>query len=179
MKFLKLFFSIYLFVGFIFFIKFNYECLKNDGFAEWWAFGEVKASAKAVVWPYFLLKKDKPVKETKSLEHFKSAILYIQYAFDLQKEFIGGESPFTISKSDPRFQQVVEYLEKSLYEAKLVDKEELRLIDQELPNHFSMEFILGLEYYLLGLKNDDHNLANQGLANIYLFREYYQSLTLE
>jgi len=62
--------SIYIMAASICGLWFNYDYAKKHGFVEWFFFGEVVATAKAIVWPYYVYKGYNQKKEQDNYENY-------------------------------------------------------------------------------------------------------------
>ena len=63
---LKLIIYLYIFSLFIFTPYYNYKYIVNNGFIKWIFFGEIIATSKAMLWPYFIITSDHDAEVSKS-----------------------------------------------------------------------------------------------------------------
>ena len=114
----------------------------------------------------------KPSSDKQSFAHYRNSIALMQEAFDLEdKVFNAPYGEFAIE--DSIFQLAILLRKKALEEARLVQLKSLNYYGDSLAEHYSSEFILGLENYISGTEPYDNRLMNDGNALIQEFGDYH------
>jgi len=143
----------------------NWNYAKENGFVSWLCFGEVVATAKAIIWPYYIFaNKESDEIETinkknlDSINHFKNSRINSDSALLLIRtsNIIGDSLEFhNIKISDKK--QIISLLNTSIKEAKLVSNGLLVKVHPELPEKYTKHFIIGMQMIKEGLINNDRN----------------------
>ena len=144
-------FYVYFIPTFFFVPYYNWKYAKEKGFVKWVLLGEVVATAKAFVWPYFIFF-EKP-KES-HVSHFKKSLEYAVKSTEITNK--RGDLYIKGDDSDMKLQ--IDFQRKALKEAEKVDIEKLNKDHPNLGNHFRDEYMKGLHLYLKGYdekRNED------------------------
>jgi len=144
---------------------YNWDYAKKNGFVSWLCFGEVVATAKSIIWPYyvFLNKESDEIeiikqKDLDSINHFKKSRIYSDSALLLIRtsSIIGDSLEFhNIIPSDKK--QIINLLNSAIKEAKLVNNDLLDRIHPELPEKYTKHYIIGLQMIKAGINNNERN----------------------
>ena len=138
--------GLYLMVAlFIFIPYYNWNYEKKHGFKKWLFFGEVIATGKAIIWPYFFFTSshDSILHASKAIEHFNNATIIANKNMYFQE----------ISQSD--MTAIIELYRKAFSEAKQADIRAMNNYFPEFGDHFKKEFILGIEMYIKSRETGD------------------------
>lgn len=148
-----------------FMFYYNWEYAKKNGFVSWLCFGEVVATTKSIIWPYyvFLYKKSNEIEvihqnDLDGINHFKNSRINSDSALLLIRtsSIIGDSLELqNISPSDKK--QIINLLNTAIKEAKLVNNDLLDKIHPELPEKYTKHYIIGLQMIKAGLNNNERN----------------------
>lgn len=151
MKIFKSLFGLYLLSVFVIFTPyFNWQYAKKNGFFDWFLFGEIIATGKALVWPYFLSSSTSTISES-AASHLKKAIDYSNLATEINNR---GKPYQRMPQQD--LDKVIEYYKKSIEEAKQADIASMNRYFPGFGDHFQQEFIKGTELFLQGYESIDN-----------------------
>lgn len=127
-------------------LYFNWNYAKENGFIKWVLLGEIIPTAKAIIWPYYVLN---PV-DSSSIKHFIESISYANMA----TKIINKQKPFSpIDSAD--MEKVIEYHKKALAEAKKVNISILNKHYAGWGDHFKEEYVKGLDLLTQSYENHD------------------------
>jgi len=148
------FFVPYFFAAFFIFTPYyNWNYARTNGFVKWLFFGEVIATAKAIIWPYYIISSSlEKTESTMSVtaSSVSAAIDYKNKATLIQNK--GG--PYQgISEMD--FESIKSYYKKALQEAKKADLKAMNRSYPGLGDHFRDEFIQGIEMFISSNETGD------------------------
>ena len=171
-------------IPFIYFMcYFNWEYAKKNGFVSWLCFGEVVATAKSIIWPYyvFLNKESNEIEvinknDLDSIDHFKNSRINSDSALLLIRtsSIIGDSLEFqNITPYDKK--QIINLLNTAIKEAKLVNNDLLDKIHPELPEKYTKNYIIGLEMIRVGINNNERNKLLVGYNNLGYYILWSQS----
>ena len=160
---------IYLGVTFLATPYFNWRYAVEHGFGSWLFFGEVIATAKAAIWPYYALV---PSARRGSVEaytdlHFANSRRASHEALSVISRF-GG-----ITELPPKeASDVVRLLQASVTEAELVDDSYLQQVHPEFLRRFRDEYTGSLGELADGIRTGDQAKEISGAANYNSFSEW-------
>jgi len=138
------FFSLIWFVPY-----YNWKYANENGFVKWILLGEIVASGKAFIWPYFAFSH----KPESNLSHFINSINYSNEAAKLNDQ---GKLFSSVSESEMK--GFIDLKRKALEEGKLVDIEKLNNDHPNFGNHFRDEYLKGLQLLIDGFdKHQDQD----------------------
>jgi hypothetical protein len=124
---------------------YNWQYAKSFGVVKWVLFGEVIATAKAVVWPYFVFGQTGG-----TVSHFINAVNYENKATAIINR---GGSNQQISQAE--MEEIVGYYKQALTEAKKADIESMNQHYSGFGDHFKSEFREGLELFIKSHESGD------------------------
>lgn len=124
---------------------YNWQYAKSFGVVKWILFGEVIATAKAVVWPYFVF-----VQTGGTVSHFIKAVNYGNKATAIINK---GGSNQQISQAE--MEEIVGYYKQALAEAKRVDIKSMNQHYSGFGDHIKSEFMEGLELFIKSHESGD------------------------
>jgi len=152
-------FYLYFFSTIIFVPYYNWTYAKENGFVKWLVFGELIATAKGFIWPYFMFFDDSN----------KSNLIYLNNSINLSNEgttIVNKNTPFSISR-DNQIAQVIDFQRKALKEGKKVNINKLNKHHPNFGNYFRDYFLKGLDLYIIGYDSnrEDSFIKGQLLLN--------------
>lgn len=161
---------------------YNWRYARDNGFVSWLLMGEVVATAKALVWPYFALfntstsseahlSRKWSAEEVANSKHFLFSI-----QADLQSKKLSNErADPTLSASESR--EILGLKETALREIRLVDKATLRKINPDLPRHVETEYIPAIESMIQHLRTHggDPEAMQKGTALFDTWAEWWNA----
>lgn len=132
---------------------FNWRYARDHGFVSWLVFGEIIASAKAVIWPYYAVARFGPRSENAVAHtdsHYDRCIDASDEAGKVIARFHG------ITQLPPKdAAHVVELLQLSVAEAELVQDSYLRQVHPEFLRRFREEYTGSLQELADGIRTGD------------------------
>ena len=147
-------------------VYFNWQYAQDNGFVKWFLLGEIIPTAKAVVWPYYLL--SEYTDNNKSL-----VIASLEYHAKANKLLNDGEAFSTIPPQIAT--EMFNLRKKSLSKAESVDIEKLRKIQNGFAAHYQDEFIAGLKLLIEGHETSDSQKSVEGQYLLLAFDSWYLS----
>lgn len=132
---------------------FNWQYAKKNGFLSWLFFGEVVATAKAVVWPYYAFAGQVSAAEDshdRAEGHFANSRRASHEALTIVSRFDG-----VMALPAKEIAEVVKLLEASVAEAELVDDSFLDKVHPEFRQRFREEYTASLRNLAHGLQASD------------------------
>lgn len=149
-RFLGTIFSLYLFAAVIIATPyFNWRYAKEHGFVSWIAFGEVIATAKAIVWPYFMITNGQvtiPEEYRESNRHYKNS----KSACDKALAIVIREG--SIEQLDPSEREEMSGLFViAINEAEKIEDKYLRVVHPEFETRYKKQYIEGMRNMVSGL----------------------------
>lgn len=159
--------GLYFFTIMIFAPYYNWKYATTHGFLKWVLFGEIVATAKAVVWPYFVFISVSP---ESTISHFSKAIDYANKATAIINK---GGAYQLLSQSD--VEEIVGYYKKALAEAKEADIKSMNQYYPEFGDHFKSEFIKGLELAIQSYEKRDAMISISAHTLLNEWGDWYQS----
>lgn len=141
---------------------FNWRYAKDHGFGSWLVFGEVVATAKAVVWPYYVAVGSSAGGSSADANtdvHFANSMGACHEAVGIMDRFNSvGELPASEAS------RVVQLLDVAVTEAELVEDAYLQQVHAEFPRRFREEYTGSLRNLADGIRTGDR--TRQVLAAI-------------
>lgn len=159
----------FLIAGLVFIPYYNWQYANTHGFAKWIFFGEIVATSKAIVWPYFTF--FGPPSSKSSWEAVSNSIKSAQEASRLIEGQFNGNSTGTISKSDP----AIALYREALLEARQADRDVLNTSYPSFGDHFYQDFIGALELLVGGFEQYDLKMLNDGQQLLNRWGDWYNA----
>lgn len=152
-------FYLYFISTIVFVPYFNWTFAKENGFTKWLLFGEVIATGKGLIWPFFIF-----VDKSKD-----DSITHLNKSIDLTNEgtkILNQVTAFTLM-SDNQMKQYINFLKDALIEGDQVNIEKLNKDHPNFGNHFRDEYIKGIKSLISGyeLKRDQNFVQGQLLLD--------------
>lgn len=148
---------------------FNWRYAVEHGFGSWLLFGEVIATAKAAIWPYYAvaaLARRANVEARLDVD-FANSRRASHEALSIINRF-GGITELPPNEAS----QVVRLLQASVTEAELVDDSYLQRVHPEFLRRFRDEYTRSLRDLADGIRTGDQAKAISGAANYNSFSEW-------
>lgn len=138
---------------------YNWQYAKENGFMKWLLFGEIVATAKSVVWPYFVFISNKEnADEVKTKEKFSDntpqSVLRFLRSTDIAIDAIEEARSNSNEKSE-KLERCKSLIHSSIEIAVTVDVAELNNIYPDWGTHFSKDFIPGMKLLLEAMETND------------------------
>ncbi len=151
--------GLYITVAFIVFAPYyNWNYAKKHGFVKWLFFGEVVATAKAVVWPYYVFS-SKPNSRYDSPDdnHFRNS----KKAFDEALMIVDKAGDVSKLPSDLKA-KFADLLRLAIAEANQVQTLYLQKAHLDYPNMYEKKYKYGMSVMLQGIETDNTALVLEG-----------------
>jgi hypothetical protein len=156
---------------------FNWRLAKEHGFLSWLFLGEVVASAKATIWPYYAISGSTTVDtDEMSEDHLKSSVRILTEATNMMQGY-GDQDPDSIPPKV--ISDVEKLLGASVSEAELVNETYLLRINSEFPIHFKDDYIASIKDIADGLRTGDRTELLLGATKYEKFRDWQQTYAPE
>ena len=178
-KLLSLFLSLYMASVGIAAAYYNWEYARANGFLSWVILGEIAPTAKAVVWPYFVLHRGSPaetansgteVEKTRltpkqiSEMEVKKFILAINYS--QQGAYLLNSTPHENLADYPNLQDILSYRRKAIEIGKSANTDALNSVYPGLGDKFKDEFVEAMSLFVHGCETQsDEELRRSKLLN--------------
>ncbi len=144
---------------------FNWKYANEHGFVKWLYFGEVVATAKSVVWPYFIFfNRKSPPPISPDEQHYVNS----KKACDEAMKIIvkAGDVSRLVAADKPK---IVHLLEVAITEADKVSPDYLRKVHSKFPEMYEQNYKKAMSLLINGFKADDASLV---LAGVYGYNEF-------
>ena len=149
---------------------FNWQYAKNNGFQKWIFLGEVVSTAKAMIWPYYVVTYYVVTpSDQNNREQVRLSLAYYRDALGLA--YANANKPLNEIPPEDR-KEILSYYKKALVEAKRVDVKELKESSAELAEHFVTEYMKGLELLTEGRDSSDNQKMLTGQLLLGMFRNW-------
>ena len=133
---------------------YNWTYARENGFGKWLAFGELTATGKAIIWPYYFFSSKE---KDKSFEHFSQSIEYANQT----SQITNADHPF-VSLTPEERKKFVGYKKQALDEGLLINIPTLNSKYPQFGDYFRDYYLKGIQ--LLVSANDKHNEQEFGQA---------------
>ena len=143
-------------VLFVFIPIYNWQYANQNGFIKWIFLGEVSATAKAIIFPYFLMNSSS---ESKILD-VNSQQFYLALEISQKATKIINQNGRTITKEE--MESIIDYEKQALEIGKKVNIDKLNQKYPKLGSNFENNFLKGLTLYIQGIETVDANIAIEG-----------------
>lgn len=145
-------------VSIIFVPYYNWNYAKTHGFAKWIFFGELVATAKAVVWPYYVFSST-PVNRYDSPDdnHFRNS----KKAFDEALMIVDKVGDVSKLPTDLKA-KFAALLRLAIAEANQVQPLYLQKAHLDYPNMYEKKYKYGMSVMLQGIETDNTALVLEG-----------------
>lgn len=157
-------------VTFLFIPYYNWNYAKTHGFMKWILFGEVVATTKAAIWPYYIFF-SKPVNDynspdathfSNSKKAFDEALLIVDKVGDVSKLPTDQKAEFS------------ELLKLAMNEANQVQAQYLKDAHIDYPDMYKNKYIHGMSLMLQGIETDNTALILSGAFECNAFSDWIQ-----
>jgi hypothetical protein len=145
-------FYIYIIAASISAVYFNWTYARDNGFVKWLLLGEIVSTAKAVVWPYFLIASSA---ETAS-ESMPRSVTNFFFANDALLK--ANDRPEGITPED-NIRRVHVLLLEAIDSARYIQRGELNKVYPELGDHFLDDAIGSAQLFIDAVDNRDGDLV--------------------
>lgn len=156
---------------------FNWQYARQHGFASWIIFGEIIASCRALIWPYYvvsgLLSQGADRERIDSI-HYLNSKRACDEAMQLVVRF-GGLSRIPLEEST-NFERLVE---AAAMEGVLVSSAYLDRVHPELGAHYRDEYLHALQLMLEGIRTEDISKQINGSARYNAFGTWMKTHAVE
>jgi hypothetical protein len=130
---------------------YNWQYAKENGFVNWLFFGEVVATAKSLIWPYYAVVGFSSEQAHHTDLHFANSRRASTEALNLVNRFDGGLADLPSKDAS----DVARLLEASVTEAELVDDSYLKQVHPEFLRRFRDEYTGSLRDLADGVRTSD------------------------
>ena len=166
----------YIMVASIVFVPYyNWKYAKTHGFVKWICFGEVVATAKAAVWPYYVFSyvfSSTPVNRYDSPDdnHFRNSKIALSEAMIILNKVED------VSKFPPDLKAKFEdLLRLAIAEANQVQPLNLKKVHPDYPDMYKKKVIYGMSVILKGVEADDRALVLAGAFELNEFADWIEA----
>jgi hypothetical protein len=156
---------------------FNWRYARQHGFGSWLAFGEIIATAKAAIWPYYAVAgfgRGRSSTETRSDQHYTNSKRACDEALRVVIRFGGVTTLPPKEASD-----VAQLLQAAVTEAELVDDAYLERVHPEFRRRYREEYISSLRALADGVRTGDQVKQISATATYNSFSEWMSVHTKE
>jgi hypothetical protein len=164
--------GLYIFVSVMVFAPyFNWNYAKTHGFVKWIWFGEVVATAKAAVWPYYVFfvtpdnRYDSP-----DANHFRNS----KKAFDEALKIVDRVGDVTKLPSDLK-SKYADLLRLAIAEANQVKSSYLQEAHSDYPRMYEKKYKHGMSLMLQGIETDNTATILSGAYECNEFSDWIQA----
>ena len=154
---LALAFSLYLTVGGVAALYFNWTYARDNGFVKWLFLGQIVPTAKATIWPYFIVRSRNPSPSTR----LPRSVQNFFYATDALVR--ANERPEGIQR-DSNVVRVRAILSEAADSGHGIDRDDLNRIYSGLGDHFLDDAIVSARLYVEAIDSRDGALVMRGTA---------------
>jgi hypothetical protein len=140
-------------VFFIAFPYFNWRYARDHGVGSWIAFGEVVATAKSVIWPYYVFRgtsSKAPKQYAESDSHYNNSKVACDKALTIIVRK-GGTDKLSSTEQE----EIVGFLSIAVDEAGRVEDKYLLAVNRELEKRYKDQYIGGMKAIITGLAAKD------------------------
>ena len=151
------FYLYFLMVCFFFIPYYNWNYAKTHGFMKWLFLGEVVATAKAIVWPYYVLSNPVEHHDSPDATHFINSKKAYEEALIIINE-VGDVSKLPADKRTV----VADFLRLSINEANKVQPSYLQESHKDYLKMYEEKYKNGISTILKGIETDNTALLLKG-----------------
>jgi len=150
---------------------YNWNYAKTHGFVKWICFGEVVATAKSFVWPYYVFSST-PVNRYDSPDdnHFRNSKMALAEAMTIADK-AGGISELP-PELKPKF---ADLLRLAIAEANQVQPSHLKKMHPDYPDMYKKKIIYGMSVILKGVETDNRALVLTGAFEFNEFADWLEA----
>lgn len=112
--------------------------------------------------------------EKSDLDRFRDSINYIQSSIALEP----SGTPLG-SMTIKQFDKIAKFRRLALFEAEAIDPRALARIHDDMPDHFTSEYLPGLRLWLEGYDTDDMSKINQARPLTNAWGDWYRTIRAE
>lgn len=145
-------------VLFVFIPIFNWQYANQNGFIKWLFLGEVSATTKAIIFPYFLINSSS---DNPKILDVNSQQFYLALEISRKATKLLNEGEVGIVKQE-EMDSIINYEKQALEVGKRVDIDILNQKYPKLGSNFENTFLKGLTLYIHGIETVDANIAIEG-----------------
>lgn len=146
---------------------YNWTYAKENGFVKWLVFGELVATGKGIIWPYYFLSKKT---EESNFGHLNKSIEYANQTASI----VNMNHPF-VSLEAAEKKKFIDFKRQALKEAQLVNIDTLNSRHPNFGNYFKEDYSKGLQLLIDGYdKNNEQNIA-QAFSLLDLWADWYSA----
>jgi hypothetical protein len=145
-------------VLFVFIPFFNWQYANQNGLMKWLFLGEISATAKALVFPYYLLN---PSSENSKILDVNSQQFYLALEISQKATKLINEGGAGIVRQE-EMDSIINYEKQALEIGKEVNIDELDKKYPELGSNFNNNFLKGIALYVDGMKTGNASKAIEG-----------------
>jgi hypothetical protein len=151
---------------------FNWQYARQHGFVSWFCLGEVVATAKATIWPYYAI--------TAWQNHGKAEDVLDAHFVNSRRAshqalLIIDDEDGLLKVTDPKRKEVLQLLESAAAEASLVQNSFLQEIHVEFPHNWKEGYTVALTDLIDGLKTKDEQKQIAGVTRYNAFSDWVQN----
>jgi len=149
-------------------VYFNWQYAKRHGFTDWLALGELSATAKAFVWPYYAINGDPYLSQTDP--SFANSRASSRKTLEIVARFDG-----VLNLPPNEASEVVQLLEASVIEADLTKDSYLQMVHAEFPHRFRTDYTKSLRNLADGIRTGDEVKVISAIAVYNSFSDWVKS----
>jgi hypothetical protein len=146
---------------------YNWKYANENGFFRWLMLGEIIATSKSIIWPYFLINNSNNTTTNKPKEWNKIEIDDFRHMlksrdFDVSAAQIGRSFGPNTNKSSSEFIKYVELKQNALIEAGMVKEATLDKMYPGLSDKYKNTYIKSIQMQLQGINGDNFDTFIKG-----------------
>ncbi len=150
-------------------LYFNWQYARDYGFVKWVFFGEIIASAKAIVWPYYVFSTPVNRYDSPDANHFRNS----KRAFDEALMIVDKIGDVTKLPSDLKI-KFTDLLRLAIAEANQVQSLYLQKTHPDYPSLYEKKYKNGMSILLQGIETDNTALILEGAYKVNEFADWIQ-----
>lgn len=160
-------FYIYFISTIVFVPYYNWTYAKENGFIKWLVFGELIATGKGIIWPYYMFL-NKPDKT--NLSHLNNSINFSNEGTSI----VNRGTPFSIT-NDTQINQVIDFKKKALSEGDRVNINKLNKHHPNFGNYYRDYFLEGLKLIIIGYDSNQNESFIKGQLLLDTWGNWYSA----
>lgn len=167
---LQLVVTVYLYLAILVFVPlYNWQYANQNGAVKWLLLGEVVATFKALVFPYYLIN---PVSSNKKILDVNSQQFYLAIEISQKATKLINEGGAGIVKQE-ELGGILNYQKQALEVGRKVSINELDKKHYSLGSNFENKFLKGITLYLEGMETVNTNTALKGQTLMSQWDDWY------
>lgn len=169
-------FSLYFTIGVFSAVYFNYTYARDNGFVKWLLLGQIVPTAKAMIWPYFVLARDDAARNAQAPKELPHSIKNFFLVTDILSR-ANETSNDSINTPDLRTRVAVvsKMLQEAIDSSATIDRAELNRVQPGLGDHFLDEEVGGAKLTVRAINERNQDLVLRAQASYIRWSEYWNA----